>query len=80
MLPEDGSLVGEAPPFSLIDMPIFVRDPVHSLVRMSAFGPLLKLLKENISAVMEGCCGHHTAIVIRPSMDHLVQFFDELSL
>ena len=80
MLPEDGSPVGEAPPLSLIDMPILVRNPVHPFVRMAAFAPSLKLLKEHVSTVMEGFFGDHTAIVIRPSMDHLVQFFDELSL
>lgn len=30
--------------------------------------------------MMEGFFGHHTAIVIRPPVYHLVQFFDELSL
>src|SRR2546430_1721021 len=80
MLPEHGSPVGEAPPFSLIYMPVFVRNPDHAFLRMSAFGPALKLLKEDVSAVMEGFFGDHTAIVIRPSMYHLVQFFDELSL
>jgi hypothetical protein len=49
-------------------------------VRMSALPPSLKLLKQKVSAVMEGFFGDHTPIVIRPSMDHLVQFFNELSL
>jgi len=80
MLPEKRSPIGEAPPFPLIDMPVVVRNPDHAFVRMSAFGPALKLLKEDVSAVMEGFCGHHTAIIIRPFEYHLVQFFDELSL
>src|SRR5215467_15242728 len=47
---------------------------------MSPLPPALKLLKQQVSAVMEGFFGDHTPIVVRPSMNHLVQFFDELSL
>ena len=47
---------------------------------MSTFGPSLKLLKQDVSTVMEGFFSDHTAIVIRPSMDHLIELFDELSL
>ncbi len=72
VLPEDGSSVGEVPSFPLIYMPVFVRNPNLSFLRMSAFGPSLKLLKQDVSTVMEGFFGHHTAIVIRPSMYHLI--------
>ncbi len=47
---------------------------------MSPFPPLLKLLKQDIPTVMEAFFGDHTSIVVRPSMNHLIQFFDELSL
>jgi hypothetical protein len=48
----------------------------------SAFGQrsALKLLKQDISTVMEGFFGDHTSIVIRPSVNHLIQLFNELSL
>src|SRR5436305_9469942 len=49
-------------------------------MRMSTFRPPLKLLEQDVSAVMEDFCGNHTPIVIRPPMDHLVQLFNELPL
>ena len=78
--PQDGSSIGEGPFFPLFYMPVFVRDPNHSFVRMPALGPALQLLKQNVSAVMEGLCRDHTPIVIGPAMNHLVQFFNELPL
>ena len=41
MLPEHRALVGEVPALALFDMPVLVRDPMHSFVRMSAFSPSL---------------------------------------
>jgi len=41
VLPEYRSPVGEVPPLPLIYMPVFVRNPDHALMRMSAFGPSL---------------------------------------
>jgi hypothetical protein len=80
MLPENRSPVGEDPPLPILSMPVLVRDPGHAFVRMSAFGPSLKLLKQKVSAVMEDFFGEHTPVVIRPSMYHLIQFANELSL
>ena len=80
VLPEDGSPIGEVPSLPFIHMPVGIGDPPLSFMRMSAFGPALKLLKQDVSAVMEGFFGDHTAIIIRPSMDHLIELFDELSL
>ena len=47
---------------------------------MSALCPSLKLLKQNVSAGMEDFFSDHTAIVVRPSVYHLIQLFNELSL
>ncbi len=80
MLPENGSVVGEDPSLSLIYVPVRVGDPGSAFVWVAAFSPALKLLKQQVSAVLEGGIGNHTPIVIGPSMYHLVQFFDELSL
>jgi hypothetical protein len=80
MLPKNGSVVGKDPSFSFIDLPVRVGDPGSAFVWVSAFSPTLKLLKQQVSAVLEGGIGYHTPIVIGPSMDHLVQFFNELSL
>lgn len=61
-------------------MPVCVRDPKHAFMRMAASGPALELLKQDEATVMEGLCCYHTAIVVGPAMNHLIQFFDELSL
>ena len=80
MFPQDGSLIAEDPSFPVCYMPVFVRDPKHTFVRVTASGPTLKLLKQDEATVMEGFRGYHAAIVVCPAMDHLVQFFDKLSL
>ena len=80
MLPKDGSPIGEGPSLAFIYMPVGIGDPPFSFMRMSATSPSLQVLEEDVSTVMEGGFGDHTAIVIRPSMDHWIEFFDELSL
>lgn len=80
MFPQDRFLIAKNPSLPFCHMPVGIRDPEHAFVRMAASGPALELLKQDESAVMERFRRHHTAIVVRSAMDHLIQFFDELSL
>jgi hypothetical protein len=80
VFPQERLLIAELPSLSFRDMPVFVGDPEHPFVWVSASSPALELLKPNVPTVVEGLGCDHTPIVVRPAVNHLIHFFDELSL
>ncbi len=67
MLPQDRFLARELPSFSLSHMPVFLRNPALSLVRVSASCPSAQSEVEHIVTAMERFCYHRSAMIIGPS-------------
>ena len=80
MFPQQGVLAAELPALSFLHMPVFVRNPVSSFMRVRACCPPSQLEVEHIVTGLERLCGHRSTVVIGPSPIHPVQLVYELFL
>ena len=52
MFPQERSLIAEDPSFPFCHMPVFVRDPKHTFVWVTASGPTLEVLKVSVATML----------------------------
>jgi hypothetical protein len=80
VFPQGCFLASKVPPLSFLHMPVFVYDPAHSFVRVTAFGPSSQLQIQNMVTSLKGFRCNRSPMVICPSSIDTVQFFNQLLL